>query len=221
MSISKRDQSLILILVGILIFVAAYVGIYRRYEDKATELENEITAMEPQLQELKSYFENLSTYQTGIQDDSTKISNYMARYPSDVREEDQVMYAVNLEKMVGLTVNSVVFNDPEIVSQFPEVSESGNGSYTMINYSLQKASMTLDCSMTYQQLKKLMDEVNLTSSCTRVSDVSVSYDSATGLLTGTVTVDKYSITGQEDNYTESPIPSMSMGTNNIFGGSAS
>jgi hypothetical protein len=141
----------------------------------------------------------------------------MAHYPSDVRPEDEIMYAVDLEDEVGLSISSAAFGDPELVMQLRGIMEADDGSYTVVPLSAYRSTMDCACTLNYQELKNAVDYINFTQDCTRLNNVSVSYDSETGELMGTISIDKYFITGLDDEYHETYVPPMSLGTDNIFG----
>jgi hypothetical protein len=218
MTLSKKDIKLLLILGGILVFVLSYFVIFKAISEKKNNLQTQIAQLEPRVKELESYYDNLNAYKVATHENNAIIDKLMPRFPNDVRAEDKIMYSVNLEKEVGLDVHNVSFADPVEVLEFKGVKYDGNdvNNYTNLNLKAYCSSMAISCTLGYQQLKKAIDYIYATPNYTTLNSVNVSYDSTTGKLTGGMNIDKYFIKGVDDTYKETYIPSMPMGTNNIF-----
>ncbi|MEA4895323.1 MAG: hypothetical protein VB064_08670 [Oscillospiraceae bacterium] len=216
MKISKHDQKLILVLLGIAVFLAAYLGICKTFNGRRDELISQIAALQAETAILNEYAASESSYQTEINKIGDSISEELAKYPTDVRSEDLIMYVTELETNLGISVGSISIASPEVVSKFT-VPEKSGGSYMLEPVAAVKTALTISCSLSYGQLKKLIDYVNLNSGKADISDVSVSYDSQTGGLTGTVTIEKYFISSTDYTYTPTNIPSVDKGTDNPFG----
>jgi hypothetical protein len=217
MKISGRDRKLILILVGILIFVLNYVFVYSRFNDMADTAAADNTALKPQLATLQGYYQNLSQYQSKITADQQIIQTQMALYPNDVRSEDGIMYTADIEQNLGVKIDSVSFAEPETVMQIRGITSGANGTYTQVPMTAFRRAITFNCSMSYEQLKKVVHYIYATQNYTKLNTVTVSYDSGTGNLSGNFIVDKYYITGGDTVYHQTQVPSMNLGTDNPFG----
>jgi hypothetical protein len=217
MKLSVRDQKLILILLSIVIFIAAYLGVYNNFVKKTTAIEDEMAALKPRLTELQSYYDNMSTYEQGIDECREAFSAETAQYPNAVRAEDEIMYAVELEEEAGVSISSAAFSEPEFIMALRSVKENEDGSYEAATLSAYRSTMDIACTLSYPELKNMVDYINYTQNCTRLNSVSVSYDSESGELMGDMIIDKYYITGLDDEYRETYVPPMALGTDNIFG----
>ncbi|PKM72348.1 MAG: hypothetical protein CVU91_10135 [Firmicutes bacterium HGW-Firmicutes-16] len=216
MKISKHDQKLILVLLGIAVFLAAYFGICKSFNDRKADAEAQITQLEAEVEMLSAYSSSQAAYQDEINKIGDSIANELAAYPSDVRSEDLIMYVTELETEIGLSVNGISVASPEVVAKFT-VPNKGVGSYQLVPVVAIKTALTIECNLNYTQLKSLIDYVNLNSYKAGISDVSVSYDSQTGGLSGSVTIDKYFISSADYTYTPTVTPSIVKGTNDPFG----
>jgi len=216
MHISKRDANLLLILLGILLFVAGYFTVYLPYQNKTEALQAEIAALRPTLSELKGYEEKLDSYKAGIDGMEGKIAAEMERYPTDVRPEDFVVYAIELEEKIELDVTGIQFEDPVLISQFDSIRKNGE-QYTVTPLAAYAYAATANCSLSYEELKDLIRYVNETPLCTKLDNVSVSFDSENGGLTGFFTLDKYFITSGSDPYVPTKVPDVALGTDDLFG----
>ena len=82
------------------------------------------------------------------------------------------------------------------------------------------SSININFQTTYEDFKKLVDYINNYPEKTSISNASLSYDSSTGELIGSMTINRYALTGTGKVYEEPYIGDISIGTDNIFGNGA-
>lgn len=218
MTLGKKDIKLLLILGGIVAFVVSYFVVFADFTDKTEALESEIAQLQPKLAELEMHLGKINEYKVSIEENSGSIKKTMPRFPNAVRPEDKIMYAVDLEKEVGLDISSVSFSDPVAVLAIKGILEDENDKekYSVKELEAYVSSMDISCEMGYQELKDAIKYIYATPNYTTLNSVNVSYDGSTGSLTGGMNIDKYYITGMDDTYKETYIPSMPLGIDNIF-----
>lgn len=85
------------------------------------------------------------------------------------------------------------------------------------NPSLYRNQDTLQFVTTYKGLKKAVDFLNTQVGRMTVDNVSASFDSSTGNLSGTMTVNLYSMTNTGNTYNSPDAGKVKLGTKNIFG----
>jgi hypothetical protein len=216
MHISKRDANLLLILLGIILFVAGYFTVYNPYQKKTEALLAEIAALRPTLSELQVFEGSLDKYKAGIDELEGKIASETERYPTDVRPEDFIMYAIDMEEKIELDVTSLEFAQPVLISQFDGIKRDGE-QYSVTPLAAYAYGTTANCSLSYEELKALIQLVDETPLCTKLDSVSVSFDTENGGLTGSVVLDKYFITSGSDPYVPTKVPDVDLGTDDLFG----
>ena len=216
MKISKHDQKLILVLLGLIIFFAAYFGICKPFNSKKADVKTQITELETQAAELQAYVNDEASYTSEIEKINNSISEELAKYPSDVRSEDLVIYVKSLEEATGITVQSLSIANPELVSQFNIPKKSGD-TYEIVPIAALKTALTIKCSLTYAQYKKLITEIYSSSNKTGLSSAALSYDQESGALSGVVTIDKYFIASNDYTYSPTDIPDTQKGVTDPFG----
>lgn len=216
MKLSKRDTNLLLVLLGLLIFLGAYLGIANRYNKRSAELEEELSALTPRLEELRAHEENLPTYLAGIDESIAGVEAELERYPADVRSEDLVMYAIELRDNVGLGIESVTFSPVEVVSRFQIVRESKSGEDEFVPMAAMKTGLSTSCEMSYEQMKNLINYIYATEYCTTLERLSVSYNAETGGLYAAADIAKYFVSSQDYEYVPTEVPEVSLGTNDPF-----
>ena len=217
MTISKRDAKLLLCLAGILIFLALYLLVYTKFEEKTEAVRAETAALTPELQELRDHKANEAAYQTGIEESRAAITELSGHYPNDVRVEDKIMFAANMERTLGLSISAASFSEPAALLEFNGIEEREDGGYATMPLTAWSTGSSLSCSMTYPALKAAVDHLYAQQSATVLDSLSVSYDAATGELFGTMNLNQYFITGADGAYYPTQTPSFPVGTDNIFG----
>ena len=216
MSISKQDQKLILVLLGLVVFLVAYFGICKTYNARKADAEMQISTLNAQVEELRVYSSDQASYQSEIDRLDAEISNELSKYPGDVRSEDLIMFAIELEEKIGIKIDSVSVAVPESVSTF-SIPRYSRDSYEIVPIAALRTGMTISCALSYDQLKKLIDYVYASSKKSDISNVSVSYNAETGGLIGTISIDRYFIASEDYTYTQTEIPPVSQGADDPFG----
>ena len=217
MTISKRDAKLLLILLGIIILLVGYLAVYNPYVGKTETVEAESAALQPELAELQGYYSNLDSYYAGIDDAADTVQEELEKYPSDVRPEDLIMYVISLEDKIGLDITSIVFSGVDPIITFQTVDENEDGTYAVRDVSAFRSGMTVSCSLGYQEMKDMIDYLADTPLRTALDTVSVSFNSETGKLVGTATINKYFVAGADEEYVATEVPTVPIGTDDIFG----
>lgn len=217
MTLSKRDQSMLLVLLGLVVVLVAYFGVYNNFMDKADAAASENDGLQTRLQELEDYYSNLPVYQAGIEEISADVGKKLSEFPSDVRSEDLISYGSQLEKMLGVTVSNMNFSAPELVSQFSVPKDDGNGGTTLVPYAALSTNMSITAEMTYPQMLNFINYIYKKSVHTTLESISVSYNSETGGLTGSAVMTKYFMSDSEYEYEPTDLPDFKQGTNNPFG----
>lgn len=82
---------------------------------------------------------------------------------------------------------------------------------------LYKVPVGLSLQVTYKGLKDMITYIYDNGQAMGMESVSVSYDNTTGVLIGSTMIDMYKVTGTNHVYTEPNVPSVTIGSDNIFG----
>lgn len=125
MTLSKRDMGLLLGLFGVIIVVLVYYFAYMPYTKKTAVLNNENKTLETRVNLLQALANQRDDLTTATKENEEKTLEILNRFPADVREEDIIMLAVQLQNeapyeyisgvQIGLPVD--VYTVPDISSQ--------------------------------------------------------------------------------------------------------
>jgi hypothetical protein len=92
--------------------------------------------------------------------------------------------------------------------------ETSNTSLALIGY---KSTTTITYQTTYEGLKKAIDYIYNNSNIMNISDLTATYDSSTGNIMGSMSINAYSLFGTGKKYEEPFIDGINTGIRNIFG----
>ena len=217
LTISKRDAKLLLILLGIIILLVGYLAIYNPYTAKTEAVEAETAALQPELADLMSYYDNLDEYYAGTDAAAQTVEAELRNYPAAIRSEDVILYAVAMEKQTGATISSIAFAGEEILSQFAVMDKAADGTVAARDLTAWRTGATVSCSLSYQQLKSVIDYVNKSGDRSSLESVSVTFDSESGQLTGDVSFLQYFVAAADDEYVPSGVSGVTLGRADLFG----
>lgn len=217
MTISKRDKKLLLILLGALIFLAAYLLVYNRFTDEAKSARTELSELSPRLTELRSHKANLDNYQREIDEISGAVKEELAKFPSDVRTEDLILYGSGLESAVGMTVSAMTFTPAEVISRFNVPLEGEDGRVELIPYAALRTGLTVEGDINYAEFKRLVNYIYSTAQRTTLESVSLNYNAETGELSAAAQLAKYFVCGEEYVYEATRVPGFKAGVDDPFG----
>lgn len=218
MRLSERDKKLLLILAGILIFIAGYVGVFSRYLEKNGQLKTEIAALQPEVDKMQEYLDNLEDNKEKIEKNKRIYDRQMKEYPNDVRAEDQIMFARDMEEDLSMFVGSANFTVPESFLEITGVEMLSEDEYQSQEQHcyVYKTDIQADCDLSYDAFKKSLKYVYNYPKKTTIDSVNIGYSSEDGKLEGEMVLSRYFITGRGDGYVPTIVPSIPMGTPNIF-----
>lgn len=258
LDISTRDKKMLLMFFGIVIFLCGYLFGYRPQMEKAESLQAQSVPVQEHLNKLLKMAEKKDFYVEETSSIQKKIDDYTAEFPADIREEDGIMLAHNMENSLDMQASSVGLGVREFVAAMDGSSQEDveerqtlsekNNEQTQENIDeiegtdsqaeekqqeavdaavnaseessvpvLYRTQDTLQVGITYAGLKEMVDYLASQNGRVTVDTVNASFDPSTGNLTGTLTVNLFSMTGTSSSYTEPDAGSVAHGTQNLFG----
>lgn len=125
------------------------------------------------------------------------------KFPMKMREEDQIMYVLYLEKIFG---TEIVFD----FGQLQTVTALKNGD------SVQGLTLTVNYQTDYDGFKDMIDYLATDSRVTSVQFATIQYDTASGTVYGTVTLLLYLIDSDLLDYLAPDVNVPDTGKDNIF-----
>lgn len=207
MKLSKRDIGLLLGLLGLVIAVASYALVFNPMKLKNQELETELAALKDKEAKLTELVDNFDYYKKQIEVCKEKSAEIETRFPSEVKPENEIMYAVELEDELEVEFSTLNYGTPlEIITEGQKADRFAYCTSLSANYRA-----------TYRGLKDVILYTADQADRMVVDTVTASYDGTTGNLVGSITINMYTVAGTERVYEKPYVPAMNVGIDNIFG----
>ena len=238
-SISNREKRMLLMLFGVILMVLSYVAVFRPQMDKASEISAQNETLDSRLDELLDMAAKKEYYQRETQNMQDEIDKYCEQFPADIKEEDGIVLAQNIEKASGITIDTVGTGvrlmvsddgtvDEESTEQQQTLSEQDNaatkeqvdkieGNTEATTETQQQTDDALSYKGSYENLKKAVTYINGQTGRMTVENITMTFDSGSGGLTGTMTVNIYSMSGIGNQYSEPDAGTSTYGKKNLFG----
>ena len=228
-NISTRDKKLILMLSGIVIFALGYFGAFRPLMDKADEMKTANEPLEAKLAQLEEIEENKDYYISETENYNQKVTDYTAMFPADVKEEDAIILARDMEQKTGIRAFQLDISPQELTSSltlddydedFNEIEQETDVQQLVADSSgmeLYRMRNSFDFNGTYDAVKNVIDALMQDGRRMTVDSLDIDFSASTGDVGGTMVVNMYSMTGTGREYTAPDTGVTRMGSSNLFG----
>lgn len=208
MKISKKDQKTLLYILGVLMLIAVYFLYYSNKQRDLEALQSEVDALYTEVLELEEYEVNNKLYKDNTKKYYNEIDSMVNEFPAAIKEESIIMYSRELETVLGVKTNSVAMTPAALLSSF------GVGERQKHLYS---STVTMSIAGNYDQIKKVIDNIYTYGDKRTLTSLSLSYDSTTGNLSGSMILNLYALSGKDRMYQKPNTGIVNHGTTNIFG----
>lgn len=123
MNISMRDKKLLLMFSGVAVFGLGWFFGYRPQMEEAANIEAANKPLEERLSNLLELAGNRNFYISETESAQNKINEYVAKFPSDVKEENGIVLAQNIENSLGMQISNVGIATKEFVASIDGSTE--------------------------------------------------------------------------------------------------
>ena len=123
MNISMRDKKILLMFSGVAVFGLGWFFGYRPQMEEAANIEAANKPLEERLSNLLELAKNKDFYISETESSQSKINEYVAKFPSDVKEENGIVLAQNIENNIGMQISNVGIATKEFVASIDGSTE--------------------------------------------------------------------------------------------------
>lgn len=123
MNISMRDKKLLLMFSGVAVFGLGWFFGYRPQMEEAANIEAANKPLEERLSDLLELAGNRDFYISETENAQNKINEYVSKFPSDVKEENGIVLAQNIENSLGMQISNVRIATKEFVASIDGSTE--------------------------------------------------------------------------------------------------
>lgn len=216
MKMKENDIKTLLLVIGIMSAISAHMFVRTPLEEEMVALDVLIVAETEERDRLKEIELIKDVLLLETEENRLIIENELKKYPEDVLTETYVMYADNMRNNLGISLTSVDISAPTLIKQVM-IMRNINESDVEIPIASYLTTLSFGWEFTYAQLKSFIEYVRSDPQRTVVNAVNISYNSATGDLSGSAIIYKYFIATPSYVFVPTEIPMIPTGNNDPFG----
>ncbi len=212
-ALPTKTKNIIYLVFGIFIFILVYMFGFQTLQSTNLDLQSKIDTQSKYVNELKGYYNNIQTYETGIANDKKDIDEALSTLPAGINSEDFLMYIKLMCENEGLNLVSVSFSDDSFVGEFPCVVDEKSVTLTGVHAGADFSAN----GCTYAELKNVLNYIyERTREVTFIDSIGIQYNENANLDV-TFRLSKYYATYDGSEYIPVPVPFVDQGTSNPFG----
>ena len=217
MKITKKIVAIGILVLSVVAILLVYNFVFTKKRDATDEVVTATKTLEERESELHSHFLSLTRYRKGIEEEHKKQDIIISHFPQTINEEDEIMFIDNAEISIDSSEDKcdLFFKSLNYgaLAPFAEFNNDLINSHFIAN----KITLSGNYDGTYQGIKDIINHTNSQNNRMIINNLSASYDTTTGLLSGTIDFTMYAISGTDVLYTGPHISEVATGRNNIFG----
>ncbi|MCM1261645.1 MAG: hypothetical protein NC313_14505 [Butyrivibrio sp.] len=243
MKVSKRDVMIIMIVVGVLAVALTYFYVFSSYQEKTEDLVAQNVKLQQQINDLQNKQQNQGFYETEMERMLNAIDDIYQVFPVDVREEDVILLGINQEIISPMELNSISISlvsdvdftvdtaqtereytyglgegdvlgvEDEVAAEAPTQTNDPTSTTGM----LRNRQATYNYTVSYEGLKRSIQHICNQTNRVAIDSLTASFDTSTGLLVGSTTLNMYLVPDQDKPYVQPNFSAVLLGTDNIFG----
>lgn len=234
MKIKKSERDLLIGLLGILIFVAAWFLYISPTMDETDSLKAKNVELRTKAEEYQAIDLRKEEFAKDRINYDLLRGEIEDRFPAEVRTEDQLMFWASIDNAYpfDLAFKAIDMEERDIVAVAgvenlegsniiyqdggsPQISDT-EAADLAAKYKLCGAPTAMNFLSTYSGMKKMFDYINMQYNENAILSFQVMYREEDGLLEGNVAMELYYIEGMDKEYSAPFIPSVPKGQSNLF-----
>lgn len=218
--LNNKKIFLYVVLVGLLGFLAFYMLVFKKYEEKTEDLRRQNANLRTEVEDLKKVYDNLDAYRQTIAIMDGYIVTTLSQYPADVREEDALVIAVDTLNKAYVEYSTINIKEKEEVGAIPAetVQKAGLESF-QDEIKISKRTVSYVNSTDYINLKTIIGTILSYGGKKTIEQISYSKseDGEKGFITGTIDVTDFVAEGTGKEYQAPDIKEYEAGLYDLFG----
>ena len=183
--------------------------------------------LDKELKELKVRYDTLDTMnakrQTYLADTEANTSKYneiMSKFNGSLSQEQTIMFLNSVEKNTGVWLKQMSLETTSQIYTFGKVKSTNPSNRGKKVYDTDYKGITTKSNVSYQctydQLKTVLTYIGENGRKVTIDSMSYSYAAATDLVSGTMSLSFYAITGSDRPPVNVDVKDVFVGTDNIF-----
>ena len=236
LALSKKDQSLLIGLLGLLFLFVSWYFVFNPLQEKTTVLEAENVALKEKADLYQSINARLPQYEEEIETYKSDIVEISNRYPVQISREDEILFLSNMENtynrdlaLENITMSSVEEIFPESAVQqtaqpvapvegeaAPDGAVATEPEIVVPEIHLYAQPVNYSFRSTYKGIKDMITYLFAQNDTKAIQGLSLAFDTETGNLMGNLDLNQFYMTGTGREYQPIPVPTVTKGVSDVF-----
>lgn len=236
---SNTLKKVLLVFAGLLVLALTFFFVFQPNSDETTRLESESNKLQSEVNRLTALQVQVEQMRPLAQQHETEMDLYFAEYPSRMTEQKAIynIYRMMVDSGMRVTMiqpskdmtfmehGALTTHDTAVLSENIEAGEGATAAAETSPETKVPINEIIGKYSTYQlavigkksEIYDALDWISENGEHMSVGPVSLTFDSATGKLSGTMTVNYYSMNGNGIAYVEPDISGITIGSDDVFG----
>lgn len=217
--LAPKDKRLLLT-IGIVLVLFVTFLVYKKVDAMVVNMQAEVKNLEDVKYDLQEKYRKKTEYETKKGIYKLLYEKIVNNYATGLDQETVIMDLASIEAKTGVWLKQGGFSQTGLIYQFGMVTSSnpsntGAAVYStdLLGYST-TTSLSYECS--YEQLIAILDLLNHSSNKYKIDSMTMSYSESEELVTGSISLYNYAITGNNRVFPGTTVDSVPIGTENIF-----
>lgn len=235
--IQTKHKRLILMISGALIFLLSFLLIFQKNMEETTKIQTENVDLSGQIDFLTELQIRVNKMKATTQKKQKEIEKYTQEYPCKMTQQKVISNLYQLKVDTGMDLLSIkplseaiFFKGGQFVSlqankgtsegqntKVSEVEKNPEMKVPLTQMIGKTTSYDVEVIGTRKQILKAFDWISKNKEHMALTDISLSFDTSTGKLTGTISISFYSLNGNGVPYEEPDISGIILGNKDVFG----
>ena len=222
----KAVLSVLLVISAVLVYFLGYRPRREAYAAERQQLETQISALQTTIVENEKYKDvqdQLEPAKAAVEESRTALYE---NFPADMKEEDQILYLLYLEKTLGTGSKELGYTKELHDIFLQRFGSGGNIEFSFGAISpmqilsdgalLEGLNLTVYYHASYQEFKNMVHALATDERITSIRYATFNYDSEKKLLDGQITLTLYLMPSGQNTYEEPGVTPPATGKTDIF-----
>lgn len=228
---SLIQKKVVLIGAGLVVLLATFFLLFQKNQETVTELENESRSYQNQVNYLNSLQAQVNIMNKEAPEQQHSIDEFIAGFPCKIPQQKALYNLYMMMNKSGVRITSISPGDPQTFLQGGVVISPENMGAVAVSGSAAEEDPETRVSMSQMVGKTSTYEIQISGSLNRimkaldwiagnkeymsVTNLSLSYDSSTGKLTGGMTINFFEMNGNGKAYEEPDVSNITINSGDI------
>lgn len=225
MTISKKDQKLLVYLIAVGLLAAVYFFVAKPKMEAQQAMQTEIEALTKQVNYYNEIYINQAEYEDKIAKTQVEYNETLNKFFGGLNQENTLINIKGIEEATNTWISRISFQEPQTImgsgSEMPaDESAEDDGETTEASaagfVTGLKQDLNIDFSCKYSDFKRFIEYMQNYNQRLFVSSINTTYSIDSDLVTGSITLSQYAITGANIEYNAPDLSNITTGVENIF-----